>query len=101
MCGGFGALPNSPRLKLTVLHTLSNASVCSSCGTRPICARAARQSLWMSWPAACTVPRLGVTMPQTMLMSVVLPAPLGPSSAKISPLRMSRSTLSSATWPEA
>jgi hypothetical protein len=31
------------------------------------------------------VPALGVTMPQTMLISVVLPAPLGPSSAKISP----------------
>src|SRR3546814_17620815 len=30
-------------------------------------------------------------MPQTMLISVVLPAPLGPSRAKISPRRMSRS----------
>ena len=29
-------------------------------------------------------------MPQTMLISVVLPAPFGPSSAKISPRRMSR-----------
>jgi hypothetical protein len=28
---------------------------------------------------------VGVTMPQTMLISVVLPAPFGPSSAKISP----------------
>jgi hypothetical protein len=36
----------------------------------------------------------GATMPQTMLISVVLPAPLGPSSAKISPRRMSRSTSS-------
>ena len=31
------------------------------------------------------VPALGVTMPQMMLISVVLPAPFGPSSAKISP----------------
>jgi hypothetical protein len=50
----------------------------------------------MSWPSTLTVPALGVTMPQTMLMSVVLPAPLGPSSAKISPRRMSRSTRFSA-----
>ncbi len=39
----------------------------------------------MSWPSAVTVPLLAVTMPQMMLISVVLPAPLGPSSAKISP----------------
>ena len=39
--GSFG-LPNRPRLKLAVAHTVSNASVCSSCGTRPISARAAR-----------------------------------------------------------
>jgi ABC-2 type transport system ATP-binding protein len=38
----------------------------------------------------------GVTMPQTMLIRVVLPAPLGPNRAKISPLRISRSTLFSA-----
>jgi ABC-type multidrug transport system ATPase subunit len=44
-------------------------------------------------PSAVTVPVLGLTMPQMMLISVVLPAPLGPSRAKISPLRMSRSTL--------
>ena len=30
-------------------------------------------------------PSVGVTIPQTMLISVVLPAPLGPSRAKISP----------------
>ena len=35
-------LPNSPREKLTVLHTVSNASVVSSCGTRPIRPRAWR-----------------------------------------------------------
>ena len=42
MCAGLGGLPNRPRLKLTVAHTVSNASVVSSCGTRPIFARAAR-----------------------------------------------------------
>jgi hypothetical protein len=40
-------------------------------------------------------------MPQTMLISVVLPAPFGPSNAKISPLRMSRLTLFSAWKPVA
>ena len=39
---GFGARPNSPRLKDTVAHTVSNASVLSSCGTKPIMERAAR-----------------------------------------------------------
>ena len=39
---GFFGLPNRPRLKLTVAHTDSNASVCSSCGTSPISERAAR-----------------------------------------------------------
>jgi hypothetical protein len=39
---GFFGLSQSPRLKLTVARTVSKASVCSSCGTRPICARAAR-----------------------------------------------------------
>ncbi|MND08212.1 hypothetical protein D3C83_306860 [compost metagenome] len=55
----------------------------------------------MSWPPASTVPEVGVTMPQTMLISVVLPAPLGPSSAKISPRRIERSIPLSAWKPEA
>jgi hypothetical protein len=39
----------------------------------------------MSWPSTVTVPEERLTMPQTIEISVVLPAPLGPSSAKISP----------------
>ena len=39
---GFFGLPNRPRLKLVVAQTVSKASVCNSCGTRPICERAAR-----------------------------------------------------------
>ena len=93
MCAGLAGLPNRPRLKLAVAHTVSKASVVSSCGTRPISERAARKSLMMSWPSTVTVPPLGLTMPQMMLISVVLPAPLGPSSAKISPRRISRSML--------
>ncbi len=55
----------------------------------------------MSCPSAVTVPPDGVTIPHTMLMSVVLPAPFGPSSAKISPRPISRSIGLSATNPEA
>lgn len=40
-------------------------------------------------------------MPQMMLISVVLPAPFGPSNAKISPLRIDRSTGDSAVTPPA
>jgi hypothetical protein len=101
MMAGLRGLPNSPREKVSVFHTVSNMSVVSSCGTSPILARAARKSRTMSWPSAVTVPVDAVTMPHTMLISVVLPAPLGPSSAKISPRRISRSTFLSAWKPEA
>ncbi|CAM5545090.1 hypothetical protein RLIN73S_03711 [Rhodanobacter lindaniclasticus] len=101
MYAGLARLPNRPRLKLTVFHTVSNESVVSSCGTRPICARAARYSHTTSWPSASTRPSLGLTMPQMMLISVVLPAPLGPSSAKISPGSIARSMCFSAWKPDA
>ena len=39
---GSRGLPNRPRLKVIVSQTVSNASVVSSCGTRPISERAAR-----------------------------------------------------------
>src|SRR5688572_23417217 len=55
----------------------------------------------MSCPSTNTRPALGVTIPQMMLIKVVLPAPFGPSRAKISPLRMSRSTCFSASKPDA
>ena len=54
----------------------------------------------MSWPSTRTSPEVIETMPQTTLISVVLPAPLGPSSAKISPLAISRLMASIATRPE-
>src|SRR3954454_4541115 len=44
----------------------------------------------MSCPPTAIAPSDGVTIPQMMLMSVVLPAPLGPRRAKISPRRISR-----------
>jgi hypothetical protein len=55
----------------------------------------------MSWPSTVTLPEVGLAMPQMMLTSVVLPAPFGPSSAKISPRRISRLMLSSALKPVA
>ncbi|MFO0616971.1 MAG: hypothetical protein U0414_30530 [Polyangiaceae bacterium] len=99
MCAGSFFLPKRPREKLTVAHTVSNASVESSCGTSPIFDRAARKSFTTSCPSATIVPRLIVTIPQTMWISVVLPAPFGPSRAKISPRSISRSTDFSATKP--
>src|SRR5439155_6898542 len=47
------------------------------------------------------LPSLGLTIPQMMPISVVFPAPLGPSSAKISPRRMPRLMFLSARRPEA
>src|SRR6185369_4053438 len=55
----------------------------------------------MSPPSTVTLPLVGLTMPHTIEISVVLPAPLGPSSAKISPRRISRLTFFSAWKPEA
>src|SRR5882762_514597 len=55
----------------------------------------------MSQPPTDTVPAVGLVMPQMILMSVVLPAPFGPSSAKISPRLISRSTFFNAANPEA
>ena len=101
MKAGLGARPNRPRLKLTVDHTFSNVSVASSCGTRPISERAARYSRWISCPPASTSPLVGVTIPQTILISVVLPAPLGPRRPKISPFSISRSMFLRACRPEA
>ena len=71
-------LPNRPRLYCVVFHTVSNMSVASSCGTRPMRARAWRKSRTMSKPSAVMVPAEDLTMPQMMLISVVLPAPFGP-----------------------
>ena len=55
----------------------------------------------MSCPSTVTFPSVGLTIPQMMLISVVLPAPLGPSNAKISPRRMSRLMPLSAWSPDA
>jgi len=53
----------------------------------------------MSKPPTVTEPLLGLTNPQIVLISVVFPAPFGPSKAKISPRLISSDTLSKALKP--
>jgi len=36
----------------------------------------------MSWPSTDTLPEVGLAMPQMMLISVVLPAPVRPQQRK-------------------
>src|SRR5437763_14642556 len=50
-------------------------------------------------PWKCMVPPLGESSPESMLMSVVLPAPLGPITACPSPGRSSRETSLTAARP--
>src|SRR5687767_1260835 len=47
-------------------------------------------------PSRCTAPEVGAISPASMRSAVVLPAPLGPSSAKISPGFSSNETSSTA-----
>src|SRR5499427_8182677 len=59
------------------------------CGLKPV----------MSVPSNSTTPSLGGIRPVMPLKSVVLPAPLGPISAKTSPRRTSKLTSSTAVRP--
>ena len=70
-----------------------------SCGTMPMQALAASSSRSRSWPNTLTVPADLFTSEVRMPISVVLPAPLGPSKAKKSPCSTSRSTPLSACTP--
>ena len=100
MCAGSGALPNRPRLKLhrrpDRLEGVGGA-VPAAPGRSARARRGSRAT--MSWPSTMHRPSLALTMPQMMLISVVLPAPFGPSRAKISPRRISRSTCFRARSP--
>ena len=68
-------------------------------GERPLAGKAL--AMVFEKPSTRTRPLPGLTIPQMMLISVVLPAPLGPSRAKISPLWISRSICLSAGCPDA
>jgi hypothetical protein len=63
----------------------------------PMAARTASGSRATSWPAICTWPPSAPIRVDRMWMVVVLPAPLGPSRAKIVPSGTSRSMPSSTT----
>src|SRR3989338_7097901 len=61
---------------------------------RPLCERRGTERPVMSSPAKRTLPLSGSSSPESCLMKVVLPAPLGPITACVSPARTSKSTLS-------
>ena len=92
MYPGSCRLPNSPRLKVVVAQTVSNMSVVQllrhQADQRAGGAVVGDDVMAVDRDLAAD----GVTIPQMMLISVVLPAPLGPSRAKISPRRMARLT---------
>jgi hypothetical protein len=83
-----------------VLAAFSKGSKAISCGTSPIRFRAARKARTMSCPPAVTLPDVGCPIPQIVEISLVLPAPFGPSWARISTSALSRETGFSAWSPE-
>jgi hypothetical protein len=77
---------------------VSRLSTAVSWPVTPIAARTASGSRARSWPATRTSPPSAPIRMDRMCTVVVLPAPLGPSSAKIVPSGTSRSMPSSTTW---
>jgi hypothetical protein len=77
-------------------RTLKNGSKTSSCGTTPSKRRASRKSRITSCPMTLMVPESGRTRPASEEISVVLPAPFGPSKPKNSPWPISSDTPASA-----
>src|SRR2546430_14722457 len=63
---------------------------------RPLRARLGAGRRVTSWPAKRMRPASERRLPASWLISVVLPAPLGPMTASVSPSCTSRSTLSEA-----
>src|SRR5437763_9130861 len=54
--------------------------------------RTSSRSRTTSWPATCATPEVGLASVQSMLIVVVLPAPLGPRNPNTSPVATSNST---------
>lgn len=98
--GRFFFILKRPREKETVSKTLSNRPRVSSWGTKPIKERVDLKSVIISMPSTLTVPDVGFIMPQMQDIRVVLPAPLEPSRARISPRLISRLTSKRALWPD-
>jgi len=77
----------SKRLVIWKERAIPRWAICSGC--LPV----------MSWSAKTIVPDVGVRNPVSRLNNVVLPAPLGPTSACIVPSRTTRSTSETARKP--
>ena len=77
--------PKYPDCSRSVSRTVKNGSKTSSWGTTPSSRRARRYSAATSAPSTATRPPSGRASPAMTLISVVLPAPFGPSSPKNSP----------------
>mmetsp|Transcript_169578 Transcript_169578/g.538388 ORF Transcript_169578/g.538388 Transcript_169578/m.538388 type:complete len:301 (-) Transcript_169578:1766-2668(-) len=71
-------------------HVSSSQST-SCCGQTPKSFCTSAGALARQWPKMVQDPRVGGSNPQSMASVVVLPAPLWPSSAKISPCNMIKS----------
>src|SRR5208282_1902364 len=80
----------------TFSHPVRSRSEVSACGMTPIFSRTWRGYRATSKPATVARPPLGASSVVSIRTTVVLPAPLGPSSPNTSPRRTSKLTLSTA-----
>jgi len=94
---GPGDRDAAPKHTDRVWRQVSVSQVPNTSGIQPTRARTARGSVTGSCPATRTVPWSGTSRVARTSSSVVLPAPLGPTSAVTSPGGASRSSPSTAT----
>src|SRR5580704_4119873 len=80
----------------TFSHPVRSRSEVSACGMTPMFSRTWRGCLATSKPATNAWPPLGTSRVVSIRTTVVLPAPLGPSSPNTSPRRTSKLTWSTA-----
>src|SRR6266511_1836149 len=85
-------------IKIRFSSPVSRLSTAENWPVTPIAARTESGSRATSWPATRTSPPSAPIKVERICTVVVLPAPLGPSSAKIVPSGTSRSMPSSTTW---
>jgi len=68
-----------------------------NCGQKPVSRKTASSAVRIERPQSVASPEVGRTSPVSMLIEVVLPAPLGPSRAKQLPARTPNVSDSTAT----
>jgi hypothetical protein len=78
-------------MRIRFSSPVSRSSTADSCPVTPMAARIASASSATSWPATRTSPPSAVMSVVRIRTIVVLPAPLGPSRAKIVPSATCRS----------